>query len=265
LKKIILGLFIITSLLFGKELKDNMNGKLTDQMVLATLWMQKSGEYRALVYQTFNTAKLSFDNTKTKDGKKKAVVSDLDETLIDNGKMAGWQIENGVTYSSDAWHKWAQAREAEAIPGAVEFSKYVNENGGKMFYISNRSHKEFDAIKENLIALGFPEVTEETLLLVKDTSDKAERRDQIEKNGYEIVMLLGDNLDDFDSEVRKKGNDERIKHVDKNKDKYGVKYIVLPNPMYGDWEGGLCNDYWKKTPEKKLKLRHESLKMWNGE
>lgn len=265
MKKIILGLFIITSLLFGKELKDNMNGKLTDQMVLATLWMQKSGEYRALVYQTFNTAKLSFDNTKTKDGKKKAVVSDLDETLVDNGKMAGWQIENGVTYSSDAWHKWAQAREAEAIPGTVEFSKYVNENGGKMFYISNRSHKEFDAIKENLIALGFPEVTEETLLLVKDTSDKAERRDQIEKNGYEIVMLLGDNLDDFDSEVRKKGNDERIKHVDKNKDKYGVKYIVLPNPMYGDWEGGLCNDYWKKTPEEKLKLRHGSLKMWNGE
>ena len=40
--------------------------------------------------------------------------------------------------------------------------------------------------------------------MVKDTSDKAERRDQIEKNGYEIVMLLGDNLDDFDSEVRKK-------------------------------------------------------------
>ena len=61
MKKIILGLFIITSLLFGKELKDNMNGKLTDQMVLATLWMQKSGEYRALVYQTFNTAKLSFE------------------------------------------------------------------------------------------------------------------------------------------------------------------------------------------------------------
>ena len=265
MKKIILGLFIVTSLLVGEELKKDMNGRLVDQMVLATLWMQKSGEYRALVYQTFNTAKLSFDNIKAKDGKKKAVVSDLDETLVDNGKMAGWQIKNGVTYNSEAWHKWAQAKEAEAVPGAVEFSKYINDNGGKMFYISNRSHKEFDAIKENLIALGFPEVTEETLLLVKDSSDKKERREQIEKNGYEIVMLLGDNLNDFDSEVRRKNNNERKEYVDKNKDKYGVKYIVFPNPMYGDWEGGLYKDYWKKTSEEKLELRYKSLKIWNGE
>ena len=78
-------------------------------------------------------------------------------------------------------------------------------------------------------------------------------------------MLLGDNLDDFDSEIRKKGNEERIKHVDKNKAEYGVKYIVFPNPMYGDWEGGLYKDYWKKTPEEKLELRYKSLKIWNGE
>ena len=171
MKKIILGLFIVTGLLFGKE-SDSDIKRLTDQMMLGTIWMKQSGEYRALVYQAFNTAKLSFDNMEVKDGKIKAVVADLDETLVDNGKMAGWQIKNGVTYNSEAWHKWAQAKEAEAGPGAVEFSKYINDNGGKMFYISNRSHKEFDAIKENLITLGFPEVTEETLLLVKDNSDK---------------------------------------------------------------------------------------------
>ena len=265
MKKIILGLFIVTSFLFGKESNNDVNKRLTEQMMLGTIWMQQSGEYRALVYQAFNTAKLSFDNMKIKEGKVKAVVADLDETLIDNGKMAGWQIKNGVTYSSEAWHKWAQAKEAEAVPGAVEFSKYINDNGGEMFYISNRSQKEFDAIKENLIALGFPEVTEETLLLVKESSDKKGRREQIEKNGYEIVMLLGDNLNDFDSEVRGKNNNERSEYVDKIKDKYGVKYIVFPNPMYGDWEGGLYEGYWKKTPEEKLELRYKSLKIWNGE
>ena len=54
-------------------------------------------------------------------------------------------------------------------------------------------------------------------------------------------------------------------YVDKNRDKYGVEYIVFPNPMYGDWEGGLYKDYWKKNPEEKLQLRYKSLKIWNGE
>ena len=64
MKKIILGLFIVTSFLFGKESNNDVNKRLTEQMMLGTIWMQQSGEYRALVYQAFNTAKLSFDNMK---------------------------------------------------------------------------------------------------------------------------------------------------------------------------------------------------------
>lgn len=60
MKKIILGLFIVISLSFGKELENSMSKRLTEQMMLGTVWMQQSGEYRALVYQAFNTAKLSF-------------------------------------------------------------------------------------------------------------------------------------------------------------------------------------------------------------
>ncbi len=86
MKKIILGLFIVTSFLFGKESNNDVNKRLTEQMMLGTIWMQQLGEYRALVYQAFNTAKLSF-NMKIKEGKVKTVVADLDETLIDNGKM----------------------------------------------------------------------------------------------------------------------------------------------------------------------------------
>ena len=59
---------------------------LLEQTVLAMNWMQQSGEYRALAYQAFNTAKMIYDQTTVPAGKKRAVVADLDETLIDNSK-----------------------------------------------------------------------------------------------------------------------------------------------------------------------------------
>ena len=63
--------------------------QLQQQAVLGINWMQESGEYDALAYQAFNTAKVAFDHAKAKKGKKKAVVVDLDETMIDNSAYAG--------------------------------------------------------------------------------------------------------------------------------------------------------------------------------
>ena len=70
------------------------DAQLQQQAVLGINWMQESGEYDALAYQAFNTAKVAFDHAKVKKGKKKAVVVDLDETMIDNSPYAGWQIQN---------------------------------------------------------------------------------------------------------------------------------------------------------------------------
>ena len=100
--------------------------------------MQESGEYDALAYQAFNAAKVAFDHAKVKKGKKKAVVVDLDETMIDNSAYAGWQIQNNKPFDGKDWTRWVDARESEAIAGAVEFNNYVNANKGKMFYVSNR-------------------------------------------------------------------------------------------------------------------------------
>ena len=57
---------------------------LAEQGMLAYNWMQQSGEYRALAYQAFNAAKAAFDAAAPANGMKKAVVVDLDETMIDN-------------------------------------------------------------------------------------------------------------------------------------------------------------------------------------
>ena len=52
---------------------------------------------------------------KRKKGKKKAVVVDLDETMIDNSAYAGWQIQNNKPFDSKDWTRWVDARESKAI------------------------------------------------------------------------------------------------------------------------------------------------------
>lgn len=242
---------------------EEANALLVEQTVLGINWMQQSGEYRALAYQAFNTAKVMFDQSSAASGKKRAVVSDLDETLIDNSKEAAYCAVKHQAFDPKLWTEWCEAKQAGAIPGAVEFANYVNSHNGTMFFVSNRkTGTEYQPTIDNLKALGFKNVTEETVLLKDKASNKAERFKKIEDMGYEIVMYLGDNLDDFTGDIYGKQNGDRRAFVDSNKKDFGVKYIVLPNPLYGGFEGGLGVDYFKKTPEEKLKIRRDNFNMW---
>lgn len=88
---------------------------------------------QALARQAFNVAKFAFDQSKATKGKKKAVVIDLDETMLDNSPYADRQFKNGQAFSGDTWTKWVDARQSGAVPGAVEFSNYVNSHSVQPF------------------------------------------------------------------------------------------------------------------------------------
>ncbi|MCO4754478.1 MAG: hypothetical protein KC478_08340, partial [Bacteriovoracaceae bacterium] len=72
-------------------------------MVGATLWVQNAAEYRALSYQAFNLAKLRLnaDIQYAKRTKKRAVVVDVDETVLDNSPFQAKLILEGDSYNSD--------------------------------------------------------------------------------------------------------------------------------------------------------------------
>ena len=238
---------------------------LAEQGMLAYNWMQQSGEYRALAYQAFNAAKAAFDAAVPADGMKKAVVVDLDETMIDNSAEGAIRLLEHKEFDPSFWTRWCEAEQALAIPGAVEFANYVNSHGGKMFYVSNRIvGPEYQPTINNLKALGFTGVDSTSVLLKDKVSQKTARFEQVEKAGYEIVVFIGDNLDDFrfTGETYRKLNDVRRSVVDKYKSDFGVKYIVLPNPLYGNWEGGLNADYYKNDAAGKLKISRDNLKVW---
>jgi len=115
---------------------------------------------------------------------------------------------------------------------------------------------------KNLKALGFPGIDKKHMLLRTGTSKKQPRRDSITKMGYRTIPLLGDNLADFDEAFDGQTMEERDKAVEMNKDKFGDIFIVLPNPIYGNWEAAIYGGgaWYKKTAKEKSDLRIETLR-----
>ncbi len=237
---------------------------LNEQLVMATLWMQQSAEFRALCYQAFNMAKMTLDNdiaNNTSD-KPRAIVVDADETVIDNSAYEAHLVGQDYGYSSSTWNPWMDAAEAKAIPGALEFLTYAKEQGVEVFYITNRKMVGYEGTEKNLKDLGFPCVDEKHMLLRTGSSDKEERR-QIVKNDYNVVLYMGDNLNDFSSDFGNKSVEERFTATDTHKEKFGTKWIVLPNPTYGEWEGAVYDYNWGASAKEKDEMRKQKLTKWN--
>lgn len=239
---------------------------LNEESILALSWVQTAAEFKALAHQAFNIAKLRWDLDKQND--KKAVVVDLDETVIDNSPFNAGLIGKDYGYGNTNWKEWCDSESATAMPGAVAFLNHVVNSGGDVFYVSNRKaqpEKNYDLTEvtmNNLKALGFPQVDKNHMLLRTDTSKKQPRRDRITEQGYRIVLLLGDNLNDFSSEFGAQTVNERAAAVEMNREKFGGIFIVLPNPIYGNWEAAVYGGgkWYKKTAKERSEIRVESLR-----
>ena len=229
----------------------------------ATLYQQTSGEARALEYQTYMLARMLLDrdlrNRRIK--MRRAISVDVDETVLDNSRYQGMLIKKGVTYP-EGWTDWCNRAESPAIPGAVQFLTYAHSRGVRVFYVTNRKIAERDGTARNLKAVGFPEVNDQTLLVRTDTqSDSKEPRRQSIASRYHVVLLMGDNLNDF-SDVFEKSKTvaSRLEATEKNMSQFGTHFIVLPNAMYGDWENSIYEYNFKLSSEEKQAKRRALLK-----
>ena len=241
-----------------------------EYQVAAILFMQKAGEYRALTYQAFNLARWNLDADFDKRNVKKlpkperktprAIVVDVDETVLDNSPQQAYNVKNRLPFDLKNWYAWGEMRSAKAIPGAVDFLNYANQKGVKVFYVSNRDEVQKQATIDNLKSAGFPDATDETVLLRQTESSKEARRQSISAK-YRIVLLVGDNLDDLSNVFERKSVDDRFTEVDKAREFWGKKFIVLPNAMYGSWESAIY-EYQRLTDIQKAQKRTESLQSY---
>ena len=240
--------------------KQQREAQLSQQLTQAVLWHQNAGEREALCHQAFNLATLRVDQYLSNDDKKEnpIVIVDIDETIVDNSPFQAQAVKSDFMYPN-YWHEWVETASAEALPGAVDFLNYASDNGIGVYYISNRSEKNREATLKNLKNLGFPKVEDEKLFLKKKHAVKDSLRKELSANN-EIVLLIGDNLDDFSNVFKHQSVDKRLGAVDSLKALFGDKFIVTPNAMYGDWEGAIYSFEYAKSQEEKNKIRKAHLK-----
>jgi 5'-nucleotidase (lipoprotein e(P4) family) len=225
------------------------------------LFQQTAAEYRALCYQAFNLAQLRIDAIPRRKlrRQKLAIITDLDETILDNSYQEAQQIKEGKEYSPQSWKNWTNQSAATAVPGAVAFLQAAKQKGIHIFYISNRDTTEINSTLLNLQKLQLPDADTAHMLFLLNTSSKEVRRQKVMQD-YEVVMLMGDNLTDFTTAFEKKPIDERKQETDKVKEEWGKKFIVLPNAIYGEWENALYDYDRKLTPVQKEEKRLQKLK-----
>jgi 5'-nucleotidase (lipoprotein e(P4) family) len=214
------------------------NGKL-----FASVYQQRAAEYRALCFQAFNTAHFRLDQlVQHTNGRPAAIITDIDETILDNSAYEVHQTLQGKDYESASWYDWTARAAADTVPGAPYFLHYAASRGVAIFYITNREEQERASTLRNLQRFNLPNADNEHLIprQPNTSSSKELRRQEVMKN-YDVLMLLGDNLADFSALFDKKNEQERLQNTNLSAGEFGSKFIVLPNPVYGDWESALYN------------------------
>lgn len=234
---------------------------VVDGKLWASVYQQKAAEYKALCFQAYNIAQWRLDQSLQAAGKPKAVVTDIDETFLDNSPYAAKQSLNGKDYDAASWSEWTALGQADTLAGALGFFKYAASKNVEVFYITNREEKERAGTLKNLQKFGFPYADDAHLVMRQPgSSSSKESRRQTLLQTHDIILLLGDNLGDFSALFDKKNLDERNANTARSAGEFGKRFIVLPNPSYGDWEGALYKYNYKLTTAQKDSVMKTNVK-----
>ncbi|MFV0209361.1 5'-nucleotidase, lipoprotein e(P4) family [Empedobacter falsenii] len=232
-----------------------------DGKIYAAFFQQRAAEYQALSQQAYNVAKLRLDEAIVAKGEKPiAIVSDIDETFLDNSYYAVEMAKLGKTWSQDTWANWTSKGIATPLAGSLEFFQYAASKGVQIFYITNRYEEERPGTLANLMKYNYPLQSPQNLILRSKESSKETRRQNIAKD-FDIVLLLGDSLTDFSNLFdNHKSENERAAAVETLKAEFGKRFIVLPNVGYGDWESAIFDYKYDLTQEQKDSIIYEAAK-----
>ncbi|MBP1850508.1 5'-nucleotidase, lipoprotein e(P4) family [Rhizobium halophytocola] len=251
-----------------------------NDLLNATLWMQKSVEYKGNVLGTFALARIRLDEAladkswtalpEMQDAAKvsdmpTAIILDCDETILDNNLYEAHLVKDGTDFSPKEWTAYVNSEQTTAMPGAVEFTQYAASKGVKVFYITNRTKEEESATATNMEKLGFPMGGNVDTLLTKGEKEEwgspKGSRDQLVAKDYRVLLMLGDNFSDFTDDY--KGTlEERQAVFEKAQSHWGKDWLVLPNPEYGSFESAPFLSDYKLSADERRKKKIDALDGW---
>ncbi len=203
-------------------------------------WARTAAEHRAVYEQVFALAGRRVEvMARGRALDSWAVILDADETVLDNSEYQLLRSRQGLGYTPESWATWVRDEAATALPGAVAFVARVRELGGRVAIVTNRNDEVCNPTRRNLAAVGFE--VDVVLCRVAVVSSKEPRFRAVQEGTtgadlppLEVLAWVGDNIGDFP------GGSQDLANPDANPRElaeFGVRYFVLPNPMYGSWEG----------------------------
>lgn len=201
-------------------------------------WVRDSAEYHVAVLQTYRAATTRVETS----GRRRqpgswAVVLDADETIISNLQYQIERAQAGLGFTTESWHAWVARRQATPIPEAAAFLARIRDLGGRIAIVTNRLESE---CADTEAVFNTHRLPYDMMLCRPDggPSDKNARFAAVAagttKAGnppLEVVAFVGDNILDFPnlSQAAAKKDDTAL-------EAFGVRYFMLPNPMYGSWQ-----------------------------
>lgn len=202
---------------------------------MAIRYQQLSAEVKALQRQCYALATLRLKAAveAAGTGRGLAVVSDIDETILDNtAVMAHAMTQEEALDGFETWKLWEREGTPHLLPGAADFFQLADRLGVAIFYVSDRFEENKLATIATLSRLGLPQVHADRVLLFGPT--KAERRASVERD-HRIILQLGDTLHDFHGAFAGVALDEQHRLTEDHADRFGEDWIVFPNAVHGTW------------------------------
>jgi 5'-nucleotidase (lipoprotein e(P4) family) len=200
-------------------------------------WVRSSAEYVAALLETYRaaTTRVEAEAPRLPAGSW-AVILDADETVLDNSLYQAERAQAGLGYSEESWAAWVKRREATPVPGAAAFLARVHELGGRIAIVTNRLQSVCDDTRA--VFARYSLVYDAMLCRIDGTpSDKNPRfqdvasgRSPAGSSPLNVVAYIGDNILDFP------GLSQSIRPQPGAFSDFGVRYFLLPNPMYGSWQ-----------------------------
>jgi len=211
------------------------------QSGLEIKWVRDSEEYATSTRQVYRVALRQV--TQARDvvprGRPWAVVLDVAQTALDDAVYQMERVAYGVPHDTFAYIGYRAREDADAVPGVVEFIVGVRRLGGRVAWITNDAASTREHVRANLARFGIWSDADRLCMPTPDAAyTKRARREEVRTGSgacawagepMNILAFVGDQLGDLPAA----GEGDPDAGSDAA---FGVRYFLLPDPMYGAWE-----------------------------